>query len=152
MAACFRGAKARSRINNRQKGRPRAKKHDAKRTQLHLGARRQTTRKMRTRTRTQTRRYRKPTGFRNGLTYPRKTTRDGLSQATTATTAQAGHSHTCDRGVKSGGSEEGIVGGFHGNLFLYNQEVASLTFGWHRARGCGLVAGASLSLSLSASV
>ena len=63
----------------------------------------------------------------------------------TATTAHAGPTHRNDAGTDSGGLEGEVVGSFHGNLFLYVQELAPCP----RLR---MVAGASLSLSLSASV
>ena len=67
-----------------------------------------------------------------------------LGQTTTATTrSRPVHGH--DAGILSGKWQGLVVGSFHGNLFLYVQELAPCP----RLR---MVAGASLSLSLSASV
>ena len=85
-------------------------------------------------------------------TYPRRMTRGRLSPTTTATTPRAGPAQNCDGSTKGSERNGEVVGGFHGNLFLYIQDELSLTFGWHRFRGFLRVAGVSSSLSLRASV
>ena len=77
-------------------------------------------------------------------TYPRKTIRDRLSQATTATTAHACPAHDSGEGSYSSNRKGEFVGSVHGNLFLYGQDLAP----FHVVG----VAGGSSSLSLRASV
>lgn len=78
-------------------------------------------------------------------TYPRTNTWGRLSQTTTATTAHSGHPQGSGPGNGSGRLQGVVVGSFHGYLFLYVQELAPCP-------QLRVVAGASLSLSLSASV
>jgi len=83
---------------------------------------------------------------------PRKVAWNRLNQTTTATTAHANPVQRSGKSNNSGKVKGEVVGSVHGNLFLYGQELASLTFRLAPCPRLRMVAGASLSLSLSASV
>jgi hypothetical protein len=62
--------------------------------------------------------------------YPRSAFNRRTRLTTTATTAHASPTHESHAGRFSGKKSGRGVEGFHGNLFLYVQELASLSCGW----------------------